>query len=99
MLFISILLAVWFVCWLYMQKFNHDTGCLTVEMLNYMIFGDEEDSEESEEDKSEEDEEEPKTVYRCVCPKCSHEWYSTEENVAFCPKCGEKCEWDELEAE
>ncbi len=94
MLYISILLTIWFVCWLYMQKFNHDTGCLMVEMMNYMIFGEDEEDEDKEDEAEHEanDDEESRSLYPFVCPKCRHEWYSTEKEVGFCPKCGERCE-------
>lgn len=86
MLFISVLLSIWFVCWLVYAIFIKDTGKLLAAWLEDMY----EDKEDTEEIDAIIEKSPDKCAYHLSCGKCNRTWWSTEANVNFCPFCGEK---------
>lgn len=90
MLYISILLSAWFVIWLMHAIHTKDVLQLFVAWLDDTY---DDESEACEEDDSIDnllEKSENHGVYHLNCKHCNFTWWSVEQNVNFCPNCGEK---------
>ena len=81
MLYISIIISVWFVLWIWTA--NDIRTCME-------CFAEMEEDSEQEAAVEQKDAPIQGQLYHLSCPACNHTFWSSDSNLKYCPYCGQE---------